>query len=179
MQTDIIIAGFGGQGVLFGGALLAQAALEANKQTTWFPSYGAEMRGGTANTSVIISDEEIGMPIVPRPSVLITLNDASLKKFLPRIAPNALVIVNSSLIPGTVEHPDAKVVYVPATEIADKELGDVRTTNLVIIGAFLKASGVLTLEHAQAACTSVLADRPKLIPLNQKALARGFAAAGK
>lgn len=174
MQTEIIIAGFGGQGVLFGGTLLAQAAVEENKQTTWFPSYGAEMRGGTANSTVIIADEEIGAPIVAEPSALLALNEQSLAKFLPRVKPGAVIVVNSSLVAGPVDRPGATVVAVPATEIADKQLGDVRTANLVMVGAYLKASGILKLESAQRACTHVLAEKPKLIPLNQKALELGF-----
>jgi 2-oxoglutarate ferredoxin oxidoreductase subunit gamma len=174
MQTEIIIAGFGGQGVLFGGMLLAQAAVEANLKTTWFPSYGAEMRGGTANSTVIVSDQEIGLPIVHHPGVLIAMNELSLQKFLPRVKPGALVIANSSLIKGPIEFEDTKVVRLPASELADQELGDVRTTNLVMIGAYLKASGLLPLATAQAACAAAFADRQKLIPLNQKALATGF-----
>lgn len=174
MQTEIIIAGFGGQGVLFAGTLLAQAAVEEDKQTTWFPAYGAEMRGGTANSTVVIADEEIGSPVVARPSALIALNEPSLRKFLPRAKPGALVVINSSLIHEAAVQEGARVVSVPATEIAQKELGDVRTANLVIIGAFLKASGVVQLASAQKACEKVLEEKPKLIPLNQKALALGF-----
>jgi 2-oxoglutarate ferredoxin oxidoreductase subunit gamma len=174
-QTEIIIAGFGGQGVLFGGMLLAQAALEEGKQTTWFPSYGAEMRGGTANSTVIIADEEIGSPLVVRASALIALNEQSLKKFLPKIKPGAFVIVNSSLVKCPLEHAGATLRLVPATEIAHNELHDVRTANLVIMGAYLKASGICSLASAQKACEIILEEKPKFIPVNQKALALGFA----
>ena len=174
MQTEIIVAGYGGQGVLFGGTLLAQAAVEAGKQTTWFPSYGAEMRGGTANSTVIVSDQEIGSPLSAHPSGLIAMNGPSLRKFLPRIAPNALVIVNSSLVTEPVTHNSAHIFTIPATTIADKEIGNVRTANLVMIGAYLKASGLLSLEDAQKACETVLAEKPKFIPLNRKALELGY-----
>lgn len=174
MQTEIIIAGFGGQGVLFGGTLLAQAAVEEDKHTTWFPSYGAEMRGGTANSTVIISDEEIGSPVVVHPSVLLALNDLSLKKFLPRMKPGSTVIINSSLIKENVNSPSTKVVAIPATEIADKDIGDVRTANLVMVGAYLKASGLLKLESAKNACEKVLSEKQKLININQKALELGY-----
>jgi 2-oxoglutarate ferredoxin oxidoreductase subunit gamma len=175
MQTEIVVAGFGGQGVLFGGVLLAQAALEENLRTTWFPSYGAEMRGGTAKSMVVISDEEIGSPIVIAPSVLIAMNEQSLTKFLPTVQPGSLVFVNSSLVPDPARRPDVRMHLIPATGIAAKEIGDMRTANLVLIGAFLKASGRLSLESAQKACTPVLAEKPSLIPINQKALALGYA----
>src|SRR3989339_941148 len=101
MQTEIIIAGFGGQGVLFAGTLLAQAAVEENKHTTWFPAYGAEMRGGTANSTVIISAEEIGSPVVGHPSLPLALNNLSLQKFLPRMRQGSIIVFNSSLIKDT------------------------------------------------------------------------------
>jgi 2-oxoglutarate ferredoxin oxidoreductase subunit gamma len=174
MQTEIVIAGFGGQGVLFGGTLLAQAGMEENKRITWFPSYGAEVRGGTAKSMVIVSDDEIGSPIVANPSVLIAMNDLSLKKYLPKVKPGSTVIINSSLIPGKIEHSNARIITIPATEIADKELGNVRTANLVMIGRYLQASGIISLESAQKACETVLAERPKLIAVNKKALEMGY-----
>jgi len=174
MQTEIIIAGFGGQGVLFGGTLLAQSAVEEDKQTTWFPSYGAEMRGGTANSTVVISTEEIGSPLVASPSALIALNELSLNKFIPRMKPGSVVVINSSLIHNSTEYPGITTVRIPATEIADKQLGDVRAANLVAVGAYLKASGLLKLASAQKACETVLAEKPKLIPMNQKALELGY-----
>ncbi len=174
MQNEIIIAGFGGQGVLFAGTLLAQAAVEENKHTTWFPAYGAEMRGGTANSTVIISAEEIGSPVVVHPSLLIALNDLSLQKFLPRMRQGSIIVFNSSLIKDTPAGTGFTPVALPATEIADAKLGDVRTANLVAVGALLKASGVVSLASAQKACEKVLAEKPKLIAINQKALEFGY-----
>lgn len=174
MQTEIIIAGFGGQGVLFAGMLLAQAAVEENKQTTWFPAYGAEMRGGTANSTVVISDDEIGSPVVVHPSGLIVLNEQSLNKFLAKPREGAVVVVNSSLCGLNVKKAGSKVICIPASEIADKELGDGRVTNLVMLGAYLKASGLLKLRSAQNACEKVLKDKKKLIAINQKALELGY-----
>jgi 2-oxoglutarate ferredoxin oxidoreductase subunit gamma len=173
MQTEIIIAGFGGQGVLFGGMLLAQAAVEQGLMTTWFPSYGAEMRGGTANSTVVISTEEIGSPVITHPSVLIALNQASYDKFLPRTTNAALVIVNSSLVHPGATQGNRQIIEIPATAIADK-LGEVRAANLVTVGAFLKAGGAITLENAKKACAAAFAEKPKLIPINQKALEQGF-----
>jgi 2-oxoglutarate ferredoxin oxidoreductase subunit gamma len=174
MQNEIIIAGFGGQGVLFGGMLLAQAAVEENKQTTWFPSYGAEIRGGTANSTVVISDEEIGSPIAARPSGIIVLNEPSLIKFLPKAKEGAIIIANSSLCGDKISCPGSKVVCIPASDIADKELGDSRVTNLVMVGAYLKASGILKLRSAQDACEKALKGKPKLVDINKKALELGY-----
>jgi 2-oxoglutarate ferredoxin oxidoreductase subunit gamma len=171
-QTEIIIAGYGGQGLLFAGTLLSQTALEENKITTWFPAYGAEIRGGTANSSVIISNEEIGSPIIANPDILIALNEQSFKKFFPKAKDNALIIINSSLVKDI---PKGKnIVSIPATEIADKELKDVRVANIVALGAYLKASNIMPLSSAKKACETVLADKSKMISLNQKALEIGF-----
>ena len=174
MQTEIIIAGFGGQGVLFAGTLLAQAAIEENKQTTWFPLYGAEIRGGTAYSTVVISDDEIGSPIVTNPSVLIALNEQSFRKFFPKIKDGATMIINSSLVKEKVQDSYENIVLIPATEIADGQLKDIRVANIVAIGAYLKASGLISLESAKKACEIVLADKPKLIAVNQKALETGY-----
>jgi 2-oxoglutarate ferredoxin oxidoreductase subunit gamma len=174
MQTEIIIAGFGGQGVLFAGMLLAQAAVEENKQTTWFPAYGAEMRGGTAKSTVIISDEEIGSPLAEKPSVLLIMNEQSMQKFLPTAKTGAIIVINSSLVSDMGSRKDVKIISVPASEIADRELGDQRVTNLVMIGAFLKATGLLKLRSAQNACEKALKDKPKLIEINKKALETGY-----
>lgn len=174
MENKVIIAGFGGQGILFGGTLIAQTAIEESKETTWFPSYGAEIRGGTANSTVIVSDEEIGSPIILNPDILIILNDQSLNKFLPRMKPGTTVIVNSTLIKSKVAKDGVKIIEVPASEIAHTQLGDIRTANLVAIGAMLKATSVLKLESAKSACKTVLADKPKLVDMNQKALQLGF-----
>src|SRR3989339_634562 len=174
MQTEVVIAGSGGQGVLFGGMLLAQAAVEEGKETTWFPSYGAEMRGGTANSTVIISDKEIGSPVVLKPSALIALNELSLNKFSVRLRRGGILVINSSLATAAPAIEGIVVVSIPATGIADKELKDVRVANVVGIGAYLKKSGILSLASARKACEKALCDKPKLIPLNQKALELGY-----
>ena len=155
-------------------ACLGQVAVEENKQTTWFPSYGAEIRGGTANSTVIISDDEIGSPVVVNPSALIILNEQSLNKFMGRAAEGAVIVVNSSLCGKNAAKTGSTVVRVPASEIADKQLGDGRVTNMVMIGAYLKASGVSSLRSAQAACEKALKEKPKLIDVNKKALELGF-----
>lgn len=176
MKHNIIIAGYGGQGALSAGMLLAQAALEEGKLSTWFPSYGAEMRGGTANSTVVISTEEIGLPIVLSITGLIALNAASLTKFSKNAVDGAIIVVNTSLIPkeSVVIDKTKKYIFVPATELADKKLGNVKVANSVAIGAFLKASGALKIESAIKACPVLLESKKELVELNVKALELGF-----
>lgn len=175
MQTEIMIAGSGGQGVLFAGTVLAWACIEESKHTTWFPSYGAEVRGGTASSSVIIADQEIGSPLVLNPAVLIALNEQSFNKFIPALAKNAVVVVNSSLIKtADTDRKDIKKILVNATEIADKQVGDIRTANMVMLGAYIRESGILKLESVQEACKNALEGKEKLIALNQKAIELGY-----
>jgi len=175
MKHNIIIAGFGGQGALSAGMLLAQAALEEGKLSTWFPSYGAEMRGGTANSTVVISTEEIGLPIVLSITGLIALNALSLTKFSKSAVAGATIVVNTSLIPkeSIVIDKTKNYFFVPATELADK-LGNVRVANSVALGAFLKASKALSLESAIKACPVLLESKKEFIEVNIKALELGF-----
>ncbi len=177
MKNEIIIAGFGGQGVLFSGLLLAQAALEEGKETSWFPAYGAEMRGGSANSTIMIADEEIGSPVSFRPNALIALNEIATKRFMERLTANGTMILNSSLVRRSELNIPKGIVCteIPASEIADKQLGDTRVANLIAIGAYLNSTKLLKLASAQKACETVLADKPKLIPLNQRALELGYA----
>ncbi|MCK9583145.1 MAG: 2-oxoacid:acceptor oxidoreductase family protein [Endomicrobiales bacterium] len=175
MKHNIIIAGFGGQGALSAGMLLAQAALEEGKLSTWFPSYGAEIRGGTANSTVVISTEEIGSPIVLSSTGLIALNELSLVKFSKNAVAGAIIVVNTSLVPKEkiIIDNTKKYFFVPATELANK-LGNVRVANSVALGAFLKASKALSLESAIKACPVLLESKKELIELNIKALELGF-----
>ena len=138
MQNEIIVAGFGGQGVLLAGALLAQAAVELGLHTTWFPAYGAEMRGGTANSTVVVANDEIGSPLAFHPNALIAMNEPSLNKFMPRMIEGSIIIANSSIIPQDKEF-KIKPIFVPVTDIADKEIKNVKTANLVAVGALIKA----------------------------------------
>src|SRR3990170_3370558 len=125
MQTEIVISGFGGQGALFAGQLLAYAGLDAGRHVTWIPSYGPEMRGGTAHCTVIISNEEIGSPLVRRPRAVIALNMPSLDKYEPLVAPGGVLVINSSLTTRAPERRDIQALPIPASAIAD-ELGDAR-----------------------------------------------------
>jgi 2-oxoglutarate ferredoxin oxidoreductase subunit gamma len=173
MKTDLIIAGFGGQGVLFAGQLLAHAALNAELYTTWYPSYGPEMRGGTANCTVVISDEPIGSPVVARPEAAIVLNLPSLDRYEPLVRPGGLLIVNASLIDRDVRRSDIDAIAIPADDVA-AELGSPRLTNMVLLGALLARLPVFTLDHVAKTLGAVLPERHRhLLPANRAALERG------
>ncbi len=173
MYQDVMIAGFGGQGVLLAGKLLAHAGMLEGKNVTWFPSYGAEIRGGTANCTVIISDREIGSPVVRNPSAMLILNEASFKKFEPRMRPEGHLFVNTSLVQLASTRSDIDRIEVRANDIAG-ELGDIRIANMVMLGAFLKKTGVVTLDSVLNALKAVLpARRHSLLPLNERALKCG------
>jgi len=174
VKADLVIAGFGGQGVLFAGQLLAHAALEADLETTWYPSYGPEMRGGTAHCTVVISDEPIGSPLVAHPQAVIALNLPSLDRYEPVVRPGGLLIVNTSLIDRAVRRDDVDVVAIAADDVA-AELGHPRLTNLVLVGALLARVPVLTLDRVAATLERVLPERHRgLLAANRAALQRGF-----
>ena len=173
MQTEIVIAGFGGQGVLFAGQVLAYAGMDNGKEVTWIPSYGPEMRGGTANCTVIISDEEIGSPLVRNPRGLIAMNLPSLDKYESTLIEGGSLIVNSSLVNRSIERDDVQHVHIPANEIAES-LGDKRMTNIVMVGALLAQLPVLPIEAIEKALEDHLPERhKKLLPLNFEALRAG------
>lgn len=173
MQTEIVIAGFGGQGVMFAGQVLAYAAMDAGKEVTWIPSYGPEMRGGTANCTVIISDEEIGSPMVLNPKAVIVLNLPSLDKYEPLIVSGGVLVANSSLINRAIERTDIEAVFLPANEIAES-IGDKRLTNMTALGAMLARLPVLPLEAIEKALEDHLPERHKsLLSVNFEALRQG------
>jgi 2-oxoglutarate ferredoxin oxidoreductase subunit gamma len=173
MQTEIVIAGFGGQGVLFAGQVLTYAAMDAGKEVTWIPSYGPEMRGGTANCTVIIADEEIGSPFVRNPQAVIALNLPSFDKYEPLLLPGGVLVVNGSLVNRPVTRTDLNAVIVPANEIAES-LGNKRLTNIVLVGALLEKLPILTLEAVEKSLEEHLPERhKKLLPLNFKAIHAG------
>ncbi len=172
-QEEVIISGFGGQGALFAGQLLAYAAMDAGKHVTWIPSYGPEMRGGTAHCTVIISDDEIGSPLVRHPSAAIVLNIPSMDKYEPLVKPGGVLVVNSSLVPRRSEREEIRVVYVPANTIAE-ELGSARMANVVCLGALVEVLGIVTVEQVEAALDAHLPARKRdLLELNKQALRRG------
>jgi len=173
MQTEIIIAGFGGQGVLFAGQVLAYAAMDNGKEVTWIPSYGPEMRGGTANCTVVIADEEIGSPIVKHPSAVIAMNQPSLEKYEPLVSASGTLLINASLVDRAAERTDIQSYYLPANEIAET-IGDKRMATIVMVGALLTVIPVLPIEAIEATLQEHLPERhKKLLPLNFQALRSG------
>ncbi|MBR7159646.1 MAG: 2-oxoacid:acceptor oxidoreductase family protein, partial [Clostridia bacterium] len=147
MTTQILIAGFGGQGVLFAGKCLAYEGMFENKQVSWLPSYGPEMRGGTANCSVILSDEPVGSPIVSTPDVLIVMNSPSLDKYEDATAVGGKIFVDSALISREVRRSDVDAYYIPATKLAS-DLGIPTLANMIIVGKMIKETALVTLESA-------------------------------
>jgi 2-oxoglutarate ferredoxin oxidoreductase subunit gamma len=175
MQTEIIFSGFGGQGALFAGQVLAFAAMDAGHDVTWMPSYGPEMRGGTANCTVVIADEEIGSPTIKNPKAAVVMNLPSLDKFEPRIVPGGVLIVNSSLVNREPTRKDIIWVMIPAQEIAET-IGPRRLLNMVMLGALIEKLPILTQEEVKAALNAHLPERhKKLLPNNLLALDKGAA----
>ncbi|MDI6907952.1 MAG: 2-oxoacid:acceptor oxidoreductase family protein [Thermoanaerobacterales bacterium] len=177
MLEEILIAGFGGQGILSTGQLLAYAGMEEGKHVAWIPSYGPEMRGGTANCGVTVSDTPISSPLVTEPTCLIVMNQPSLEAFAPNVVSGGLIIINSSLVENRVGRRDVRVLAIPANEIAE-DLGSSRVAANVLLGACIAVTGVVVLESAVAALAKVLPPRRhNLIPVNRSALERGAALA--
>jgi 2-oxoglutarate ferredoxin oxidoreductase subunit gamma len=175
MQTEVVIAGFGGQGVLFAGQMLAYAAMDYGNEVTWIPSYGPEMRGGTANCTVIIADEEIGSPLVLRPAAALVLNLPSLDKYEPAVAPGGLLIANGSLINRAVNRSDIESVVIPGNELAEN-LGNKRLVNVIMLGALLARRQIMPFDALEAAVKNHLPKRHQhLLGMNLEALRRGAA----
>lgn len=175
MQKEILIAGFGGQGVLFAGQVLAYAAMDTGHEVTWIPSYGPEMRGGTANCTVVIADEEIGSPLVKHPPAVIALNLPSFDKYEALVQPGGVLVVNESMVDRKARRTDITVLYVPGNEIAEAA-GDRRLLNMVMVGALLASFDELKLEDVKAALQAHLpAKHQKLIPNNFNAMDNGYA----
>ena len=174
METSIIISGFGGQGVLFAGQLLAYAGMDSDRQVTWIPSYGPEMRGGTAHCVVIISDAPIGAPIVARPDVAVVLNQPSYDKYEPLVRPGGLLVVNSSLVSTRSGRADIEAAYVPANGIAE-EWGSVKMLNMAALGAMLARRPVLTIESVEQALREHLPEaKQHLTEANIRVLRHGY-----
>ena len=173
MHEEIIMAGFGGQGIMFMGKLLAYLGMIEGSQVTYIPSYGAEVRGGTANCTVIISSGEISSPLSSCPSTAIVMNKPSLDKFEPRIQKEGILILNSSLISRKPTRKDLEVIEVPATGIA-KELGNTRVANMVALGAYIARKEIVPLETVLDHLKDVLPHRSHhLLEINKKALQKG------
>ena len=175
MTSEVIMAGFGGQGLLFSGKVLAYAGLLEDRELSWLPSYGPEMRGGTCNCSVIISDEPVGSPIIAHPNVLMVMNEPSLDKFESAVAPGGTVFVDSSLIARKVRRDDVDVVYIPATQMA-ADMGAGSLANMIILGAIVEKLKVVKSETMiDALRHTISARKASLLDLNLKAVEAGRA----
>lgn len=175
MERNLMVAGFGGQGVMLLGKMLSYATCEATgKNVTFFPSYGAEQRGGTANCYVVISDEEVGAPLGDALDDLIVMNDPSLNKFLYKLVPGGTLFINSSIVTSRMERTDIKVVSVPVTEMA-LEMGNPKVLNIIMLGAYIGYTQVVPEDVVLNTIVNQLGKKPAMIPLNKEAFAKGLA----
>jgi 2-oxoglutarate ferredoxin oxidoreductase subunit gamma len=174
-QEKIIAAGFGGQGVMSMGRLIAYTGMQLGKEVSWLPSYGPEMRGGTANCNVIVSDTPIGSPIISGDATtVIVLNYPSMVKFVPELVGDGLVLYNSSLIEEAPSRDDVRVIPVPANRLA-QDAGSLKVANMVMLGAYIAATGIYKLEDVIAALKKVFGpSKEKFIPMNEEALKKGM-----
>lgn len=173
MMDKVIIAGFGGQGVMFLGKVLAYAGMGSNLELLWIPSYGPEMRGGTANCSVVLSDEEINSPVVDLADAAIVLNKPAYDKFAPRVKPGGVLIVNSSLAKPDNVRDDIAIIEIPATDIAN-ELGNSSIANMVCLGAVLPSLGLVNYEKVEKTMDKLTKKRPELLEVNLTAINKGI-----
>ncbi len=174
MTTQVLIAGFGGQGVLFAGKFLAYKGLLEDKQVSWLPSYGPEMRGGTANCSIIVSDDPVGSPIVSNPDVLIAMNLPSLDKYENEAVPGSVIIVDSTLIDRKLTRTDVKAFYIPATKLA-KEMNAPTLANMIMIGKMIKESSAVSIDNLEDAMKKVVPPKKAdLIGVNMQAVMLGY-----
>ena len=172
--TQILIAGFGGQGVLFAGKFLAYKGLVQDKQVSWLPSYGPEMRGGTANCSVIISDTPVGSPIITNPDALVAMNLPSLQKFVDTVVPGGHIFIDSTLITAKVERSDVHVHYIPATQMA-KDAGFSTLANMILTGKVLKELDAVSFDGNKETLEAFIpAKKAGLIDINSQALQAGY-----
>lgn len=176
MERNLLVAGFGGQGVMMLGTLLAQATCEStDKHVTYFPSYGAEMRGGTANCYVVISDDEIGAPIMDACEDLIVMNDPSLNKFIGKLKPGGTLFINSSIVHSDPGRDDITVVKAPVTELS-LEMGNPKVLNIIMLGVYIGYTQVVSEEVILEGIRNKIGKKkPQLLPLNEEAFAKGIA----
>jgi 2-oxoglutarate ferredoxin oxidoreductase subunit gamma len=180
MHEEIIFSGFGGQGALFAGQLMTYAGMDAGYQVTWIPSYGPEMRGGTAHCTVIISDRPIGSPIIRNPTIAVVLNPPSMRKYESLVRPGGMLVLNSTLVRERTDRDDITEIAVPANELA-AELGNVKMANVVLLGAMLVHRPIVSLDELEAVLEEHLEGKKRrFIEPNKRALRRGaeYAAQG-
>ncbi|MBI5343504.1 MAG: 2-oxoacid:acceptor oxidoreductase family protein [Deltaproteobacteria bacterium] len=175
MTTDVIMAGFGGQGILMIGNLLSIAAMEEGRHVTYFPAYGVEMRGGTANCTVVLSDEEIGSPVVGRPRACVVMNGPSLDRYLPAIREGGDLVINRSLVdPAKVGRKDLRLLAIPANDIAREVVGSQQLASMVALGAYVQRTGAVRMQTLFDCLPKVISKKyEKFIPLNVNALKEG------
>ena len=173
LYTDVIMAGFGGQGLMFIGKLLAYSAMKTGKHVTWIPSYGPEMRGGTANCTIVISDEEIGSPVITSPQAMIIMNNPSLKAFESRLRPRGVLFLNTSLITHQVTRRDLEVIAIPANDIAT-QVGEKRVANMVMLGAYAAKTGVVSKEVILEGLKEFFEKKSEFLDVNARAFEKGM-----
>lgn len=174
MMNEMVLAGFGGQGVMLMGQILTYAGMVEKRQVSWMPSYGPEMRGGTANCSVIISEEPVGSPIISEPGVVVAMNLPSLDKFEPALKAGGILLINSSLVSKDVSRQDVKSYRIPCNEIA-AEIGNGKVANMVMIGAIVAATGAVKPESVVAVLQKIFKNKQDMMPMNEKAIRAGMA----
>ena len=173
IDANVIMAGFGGQGMLLSGKLLAYAAMERGLEVSLLPSYGPEMRGGTANVTVCISDPPIGSPYVTKPTALVVMNQPSLEKFGHQVLPGGSIIINTTLVPITIERDDCSILYIDASNIAASK-GTSRAANIVMLGALVGMTGLVTSDDCIGIIKQEFAKKAKFIPANIAAFEAGY-----
>ncbi len=180
MQTEVIMSGFGGQGLMMIGKLLAYAGLEEGKDVTWLPSYGPEMRGGTANCTVVIADKPIGSPLISSPGAAVVMNQPSLEKFAPILKKNGVLVINSAMIPINADRTDLRSFRIRADELA-AEMGNRRSANLVMLGAYIGLEEAVSHKTLIKAIEAAFAKKKQFIDVNRKTFMKGYelARAGK
>jgi len=172
MQLDMMFTGFGGQGILMMGKIVALAALEENKEVAWIPSYGPEMRGGTAYCTVVIGDDPIGSPIIQNPLYLVAMNQPSMEKFGQLVKPSGMILKNSSLVPISSQRSDLDEYEISANTIAN-DLGTVKVANVVALGAFIQKTGIFSFDLIKNILKKELSKKPELLDINIKAIDQG------
>ena len=172
-QYEVTWAGFGGQGIMVAGQLLAYTAIKEGKQVIWIPSYGPEMRGGTAYCTVVVSDLRIGSPIIKNPQAACVFNRPSFDKFSPQIKPGGLLLVNSSLINITTDRTDITEILVPANQMA-MEAGSPKVANVIMLGAFVGATGVVGFDNVKEVLQEKLGKKKDLLAINMKVIEQGY-----
>ena len=177
MQKDVIFSGFGGQGILLIGKILADVGMSEGRYVTWFPSYGPEMRGGTAYCQVIISDDPIASPVVSNPAVAVVMNRPSMEKFGPKVKEGGLLLINSSLVPDETDRTDIEVVRVPANQLA-LEAGNTRASNMVILGALARCFDLVSKDGIKVKIEEEFRSKSQFISSNLAAFEAGFSHEG-